>query len=143
MPIGGVTLGVPVSIANGETYVATPAHRGKPSQDKSSWSISVPDEVQCFEKASLSGWSGNGHRWGNWSASGKLAPLGTNHWNEELHIARFVDGGATAPWHGFPADYRRRTQDRPPAQVLFAWRDAGLIEKHMVAKIRMGKRCSL
>jgi hypothetical protein len=140
---GGVTPGVAVTTASGDLYISSPAHRGRPSPSKSSWILSLPEEVRCFEQASTNGWASGRHRWGNWLTAGKLTPLGMNHWSEELHIARFVDGGPNTPWHGFPADYRRNKQDRPPVHVLAAWRDAGIIEKHVIAKIRMGKRCSL
>ena len=62
---------------------------------------------------------------------------------ESLFFGKFVDGSAIAIWHGYPADYRRRTQDRPPISVLQVRVMRGLVQKHHVAKIPGGMQCSL
>lgn len=69
------------------------------------------------------------------------APLGLTVRNEPAFIAKFRE--TDDYWSGYPADYRNFSHDRPATSVLVKWRDAGIIAKHEIAKIRGGQRCSL
>jgi hypothetical protein len=127
---------------DGHRYVVKLDHRSLPSEHKSAWLISVEEEVACFDKALASGWTVRAIGWGLHLAGQKSLVLGENH-VRKLKIGKFVSNPPNILWHGYPADYRSKLQDRPPIAVLSSWRDAGIIKKHEMTRVRRGKPCCL
>jgi hypothetical protein len=127
---------------NGAVYTPLSKHRGLATASRSVWIVSVRDEIQCFVMAFRERWVFDTDGWGLRPLSpGRLQVLGVNGFKERLALAKFV--GADGSWHGYPADYRRRVQDRPPMHLLRTWRASEILRKHQMAKISSGKQCNL
>ena len=141
--MAGPVVGSPFATSTGQFYTPFLRHRGTPDQHRSVWTEPVEGEVACFVEAWEQAWGErDGLLWGNARDDSGLRPLGLNGHREELWFAKFVRASSPAPWHGYPADYRRRKQDRPPTRVLVQWREAGIITKHEAARIAGGRRCN-
>src|SRR5688572_32569235 len=110
-------------------YLASSAHRRK-QKDKSRWTISIDDEIECFILSQISNWVETAKAWGLRLNRNSLEQVGENPQREALKLAKFVDSSGNNVWHGYPADYVRNNQDRPGMVVLLAWRALGIIEKH-------------
>lgn len=125
-------------------YYASSAHR-KSLASKSYWTVTIDEEVTCFIESQKKGWITTTICWGFISNTPKkeFLVLGLNKYNEELKIAKYVAKSSGGVWHGYPADYRRNTQDRPEMDILMDWKTKGHIEKHYINKIRQGKKCKL
>ena len=137
-------MGFPCTTAVGQPYSALARHRGRPGRRHSVWLISIPEEVACFDRAWQGEWGNMGDElWGHIDSGQRLEPLGLNGHQEKLWFAKFVRAVRASPWHGYPADYRRKAQDRPPTRVLHQWRDLGILAKHQVAKVASGRPCKL
>jgi hypothetical protein len=68
--------------------------------------------------------------------------LGTSHDGQRvLFFARFTTSRGK-PWHGYPADWVRRTSDIPDARLLGAWEKFG-VRRATQRKILKGQRCVL
>lgn len=119
------------------------SHHRKNKKNKSIWTITREEEVDCFVLAQTNNWKQDFVSWGIIHDGTAIKELGTNPQNEILKLAKFVDSNNNDIWHGYPADYIRNDQDRPNMSVLQAWRTKKYIEKHHVTKIRQGKECSL
>ena len=124
-------------------YYIHPKHRGPPTNESCTWIIPVDDEVALFEAALPTARSPGQICWAAETGGRRLRTVGINVHRELLYFGKFVDGSVISGWHGYPADYRRRTQDRPPISVLKIWVNQGLLHKHHVAKISGGKKCNL
>ncbi|MCG3771480.1 MAG: hypothetical protein JW384_02666 [Nitrosomonadaceae bacterium] len=126
----------------GFTYQIHPDHRnGTPG--KSQWIIPATDEVKSFEQAVALGCIDFKSGWGLHCPNGIPESLGRTTTQHEVKIAKFVENLMPVFWHGYPADYRRKPQDRCPVSVLQTWHTVGYIEKYEIARVRSGKRCSL
>lgn len=125
-----------------QKYIVSSAHRRK-QKDKSRWTVSLDVEVQCFIQCQRAPWVEDTTGWGIIPNGNSLIELGVNCINEKLKIAKFVDSASTGLWHGYPADYMRKAQDRPGMLTLQAWLRNGHIQKHHLTKIRQGKTCNL
>ena len=137
-------MGRTYTTAVGQAYVALPRHRGRAARRHSVWTVPVPTEVACFVQAWQASWGvGCGELWGHSRPDSRLEPLGLNGHGENLWFGKFVQSAPSSPWHGYPADYRRRAQDRPPTKVLHQWRDLGVLAKHQAAKVASGRPCKL
>lgn len=129
----------------GFPYVSKNYHRNG-NRNKSQWksAVTVKVEVAIFLKAHKQGQS---HVWGYYLRGGVAAALGTSPSSTQpvvdLFIAKFNGQENPQVWSGYPADYRRNPQDRPPTSVLSEWATAGLIAKHEISRVRGGKRCAL
>jgi hypothetical protein len=129
----------------GFPYVSKNYHRNG-NGNKSQWKtpVTVSMEVNIFLAAYKIGES---LAWGYYRHCDVLAPLGSSRLSlnpvVDLFIAKFI--GQTHPtlWSGYPADYRRNVQDRPPTSVLSEWADGGIIAKYEISRIRGGKKCNL
>lgn len=135
--------GSTITVRTNVQYFVHPKHRGNPTENSCTWRISVPDEVALFRKALPAGFCPGQNYWAAEVQNGRLRPVGINVHRETLIFGKFVDGSARSLWHGYPADYRRHPQDRPPISVLQSWVTQGLLEKHHIAKISGGKQCNL
>lgn len=127
----------------GVQYMPISKHRGKPTKDRSVWTRTVAEEVECFRLALNNDWGHAAELWGHRRSLDRLDQLGRNWCNESLWFGKFIRSQSNSPWHGYPADYRRRPQDRPPTAVLVRWRDLGAIEKYQVARVAGGQQCGL
>ena len=137
-PIGGS----PFLTEVGEHYLPLPKHRGVAGPERSVWTTPVLEEVTCFVQAWEGSWGANtSELWGHRGGSQGLQAVGRNVHGELLWFGKFVRAVPTSPWHGYPADYRRKVHDRPPVSILTRWRDLGILAKHQVAKIAAGRRC--
>lgn len=132
-----------ITIREDVRYFIHPKHRGSPTRDSCTWTISVDDEVALCKAALSTARSPGQECWAAEAEGRRLRKVGINVYRESLIFGKFVDGSAIAIWHGYPADYRRRTQDRPPISVLQVWVMRGLLQKHHVAKISGGMQCNL
>ena len=65
--------------------------------------------------------------------------LGRNNVNPELIIAKFVNSTPTI-WHGYPADYVQKNQDRPTLDVLNKMYSNGLISAKEMKRISKGQK---
>ena len=68
-----------------------------------------------------------------------LPILGVNNVNPELKIAKFVHSTPTI-WHGYPADYIQKNQDRPTLDVLMKMHSNGLITAKEMKRISKGQK---
>jgi hypothetical protein len=125
-------------------YKIRSVHRRHGNSEKCIWTISLQEEVDCFKTSADEKWLEDTKGWGlKMNSAGGLSEIGISERQEVLKIAKFVDSGSTREWHGYPADYCRRNQDRPSMKVLMDWKDRGLINKTKMDKIKQYKRCSL
>lgn len=130
----------------GEIYIVVDYHR-KASYiaNKSQWLVTIDEEMDCFRNTINNNWKENENGWGiRWDAGHRvLVVLGKSVSQYDLKIAKFTKDVNLNHWHGYPADWQQRTQDRPPIKILNDWRTTGFISKHKMAKIRNGKKCDL
>ncbi|RZJ44149.1 MAG: hypothetical protein EOO19_12230 [Chryseobacterium sp.] len=124
-------------------YIISSQHRKVGNVNKSIWTISFDEEVDCFVTAINGKWIAGNEAWGVKVNGGSVQVVGKNIANAELKLAKFVDGTSTNVWHGYPADYMSKSQDRPITDILRNWVKAGYISKAAMNKIRTGKACSL
>ena len=124
------------------TYQPNPAHRNN-TPGKSQWAVSLPDEQAIFLQSVNEQWLSAECGWGLHLVEGAPSYLGVaqDHLTE-VFFAKFV-GKSTSPWHGYPADHVRNSQDVPHEEVLSAWMQRHLISRAKVRKILRGKRCHL
>jgi len=125
------------------TYIISSQHRATGNPNKTVWTVNFDDEVNCFTQSKTFEWIENNYGWGLKVIDSVLQYIGHNFENETLKIAKFVDGSANDVWHGYPADYLRRSQDRPPTFVLKNWVEQGYLTKAKMNKIRRGQSCNL
>ena len=124
-------------------YIISSQHRRKGNPNKCIWTINHDEEVACFTETMISGWKSGTEAWGLRVVNNILQVIGINNDTKELKLAKFVDGSETNVWHGYPADYMRRAQDRPTTIILKAWVDTGFLTKSKMSKIRLGQSCNL
>ena len=123
-------------------YYISSAHR-RVQRNKSRWTTTLEQEVECFVSSQINNWVEEICSWGIVQNGNSLLILGQNPQNESLKIAKFVAKNNDNVWHGYPADFCRNIQDRPSITILQNWRTNGHIEKHHITKIRQGKQCNL
>ncbi len=124
-------------------YIISSQHRRTGNPHKSIWTITFDEEVECFINAMNGNWKTEAVAWGIKVLDDVLHVVGLNTNNQELKIAKFVDGNKTNVWHGYPADYMSKSQDRPETVILKTWVDNGYITKAKMSKIRLGQSCNL
>jgi len=132
-------------------YIVVAYHRDNSRGKKSKWVINEEEELECFIASQEEMWVDEHTAWGikyEFVEEKKtlkiiIDAVGVSEHDEDLHIAKFVDSNENNTWHGYPADYRRKKQDIPPADVLSAWMEAGILKKHQASKIKRGKKCNL
>jgi len=125
-------------------YIISSQHRKIGNPNKSIWKISFRAEVKCFIWTISENWINQTEAWGvKIDKTNTLEIVGLNDNGERLKIAKFVDGNGNDVWHGYPADYMNKTQDRPTTTILKVWVDNGYISKSKMSKIRRGQPCNL
>jgi hypothetical protein len=124
-------------------YIISSQHRKTGNMNKSTWTISHDEEVECFVLSKISNWTVDYIGWGVKLAGRVLQIVGRNDANSELKFAKFVDGSKKNIWHGWPADYKNRKQDIPATNVLLSWNNSKYISKSHVRKIKQQISCNL
>lgn len=123
-------------------YIISSQHRnGNPN--KSIWTISYEEEVNCFIETITKNWKENSVAWGVKVINDLIQVVGLNNAKVELKLAKFVDGSNKNVWHGYPADYMNKSQDRPTTDILKNWVVNGYLTKAKMSKIRLGQSCNL
>ncbi|MBL7840604.1 MAG: hypothetical protein JNJ75_10720 [Cyclobacteriaceae bacterium] len=103
----------------------------------------MDEEVNCFVQAIKENWKVGSQAWGLKIVNTVIQVVGHNSRNRELKLAKFIVGNDKDIWHGYPADYMMRAQDRPATDILKAWVNNGYISKAKMSKIRLGHSCNL
>lgn len=124
-------------------YIISSQHRRKGNIHKCIWIISLDEEVNCFVQAIKENWKVGSQAWGLKIVNTVIQVVGHNSRNRELKLAKFIVGNDKDIWHGYPADYMMRAQDRPATDILKAWVNNGYISKAKMSKIRLGHSCNL
>ena len=124
-------------------YKVHPPHRnGNPR--KSQWTISEPDEIECFRAAFRNNWRVGATTWGLHLVEQQPDWLGVSKDRaNRLFIAKFVSDAKTGPWHGYPADYRNNQHDIPSESILGKWLMETKLSAAKIRKIARGQPCSL
>jgi len=141
--------GMAINTRIGQSYIWNMQHRnGNPN--KSQWIINHNQEIHVFEYSYGANWISRKQNkkfsWGLNLINEVPSVLGETAKNCELplqfvRIAKFVEG--TQTWHGYPANYRCNSQDRPDPKILENWYTRGYIRKDEIKKVRNMKPCSL
>ena len=124
-------------------YIISSQHRRKGNPKKCVWIITFNEEVDCFIQAINQNWKDGDEAWGLKLHNTTLQILGENNDNDELKLAKFIDGNNNDIWHGYPADHMNRPQDIPTEAILKIWVSKHYITKSKMNKIRRGQACSL
>lgn len=128
------------NLGDGHYYTSVSQHRHRTNSEKSRWTVSIQEEIDCFIVSKSNAWNHPGNNkmigWGIISHEGRFKILGENCEYNDLKIAKFF--GINNKWHGFPADYRNNEADRPPMNILLKW-----VDKTKMRKIRGGQKCNL
>ena len=124
-------------------YIISSKHREKTNPVKSYWVIEYVEELECFINNYVNNHKVDNLTWGFIQDESSLKVLGINTFQEELKLAKFIDSSKINIWHGYPADDRRKAQDRPCSIVLKKWVDSKIITKSKMLKIRQGQTCNL
>ena len=124
-------------------YLISSQHRRRGNVNKCVWTISFDEEVECFVNTISNQWKIGSAAWGVKVTNKIPQVVGVNNSREELKLAKFVGGIKTNIWHGYPADYMNRSQDRPATLILQSWVKKGYITKAKMTKIRLGQPCNL
>lgn len=133
----------PYEIEEEVKYASVSQHRRYTNSNKSQWLISIAEELSCFTLCYEKQWIDADCGWGVHLVNNRMQILGKNNVGDLYKIAKFVYGNQAGFWHGYPADYRGKNQDRPSYVVLESWREEGIIRKHQIRKIRSGMACNL
>lgn len=122
-------------------YKIHPHHRQTGLPNKSTWSISYQEEINCFVFTYNSNYIeinfGFGFLLNN---TRKLEVIGTSINDKKLKFAKFVDGNNNHRWHGYPADYINNKQDKPSEELLLLWKNSGIITKPQFKRVK-GRIC--
>lgn len=143
LPDKEINIGEKFEPVNKLRYIASSKHRETTNPKKSYWTIEYIEELQCFINCYQKDYNYENLTWGLINENSILRVLGKNNFDEELKIAKFIDSSQNDLWHGYPADYRRKNQDRPNIDVLKKWVNENIITKAKMLKIRQGQKCNL
>lgn len=112
---------------------------------KSQWSISTADEINCFNQSVASRWScSKNFQWGLCINGATPVYLGVSQLPQQysLFVAKFVSD-QQSNWHGYPVAPWLSPFDKPSKNVVDIWKNSGLITSSQRARIMRGKLCSL
>lgn len=124
-------------------YIIASQHRKTGNPKKCIWLITRKDEIDCFVYSKQANWQVEYICWGLKLVDSIPQAIGKNPNKEILKIAKFINGNRHDTWHGYPADYLRRSQDIPATKILQIWTNKGYISKSDFRKIRQGMPCGL
>jgi len=124
-------------------YIISSQHRRTGNPNKSVWTITYDEEIECFIQSMNGKWKLDTQAWGLKVVNNVIQIIGLSPDNQELKLAKFVDGNNINVWHGYPADYMKKSQDRPTTNILQIWVRSGFITKAKMSKIRLGQSCNL
>ena len=126
-------------------YIISSHHRRiHGNRNKSRWTISHDEEVECFIFSKNSNWVQDiTICWGIKLLNKRLQVVGVNFANKDLKIAKFIDGNGNNVWHGYPADFKNKIQDIPYIDILVIWKNYNYIGKSDVRKIKQQQSCNL
>lgn len=138
----------------GELFKTTAKHRNSANPAASVWSINISDEYNCFIEAlsytDSSQVTNISYKsldetlcWGVNIDSTRLQSLGYNNLTNELFFGKFTKHIHNNEWHGYPADFIKKTQDRPPLNFLVSLEENGLLTKNKMKKISRGQKCRI
>ena len=134
-----------ISFSNNEDvkYSPNPQHRNN-NPCKSQWIISEGEEIECFKVAYGKGWTNDKNAWGFHYSQSNITYLGKGEDRTvSLFIAKFKNDVPHNNWHGYPADYQRRSHDIPDTNVLNNWKNNNILPKAKIRKIMAGQPCKL
>lgn len=126
-------------------YTPNPQHRNSSfSAQKSQWTITIHEEIECFTMATGAPWFGKDCYWGLCPGQSSLRPVGMAPPPHScpVHFAKFV-GDTLHNWHGYPIAHWVAPYDKPPEVVLKGWQTNGIISKPQFSRILRGKKCAL
>jgi len=129
-------------------YASLAYHRNNTRKsEKSQWRISIKEEFQVFNDCFINfSWFDNHIGWGIYldpETKSNMLQIGISTIKNPLHFIKYVDGGKDNMWHGYPADYLRKIQDKPSSIFLNEIYSRGFISKPQYSKIKKGKKCNL
>lgn len=127
-------------------YIPHPDHRNR-TREKSQWTIEIAEELDCFRRSIELNKHQQLGAWGLHLVDDMPAYLGvykvqSGRPREPLFLAKFVDGGGTDQWHGYPVDHRDPS-DKPTPDILNYWYRSGLLKGSKIRKITQGQPCKL
>ena len=126
-----------------KNYLISSQHRRRGNPNKCRWTITLEEEVECFIQSIDSNWIDGAFAWGLHFVNDTIDVLGLNNDDEDLKLAKFINSDGTIIYHGYPADYINRSQDRPTNNILKMWVNSGHITKAKMTKINRGYSCNL
>lgn len=124
-------------------FVSSHHRRTRGNNNKSIWTISNDEEVECFIFSKNSNWVDGSICWGLRLLNNVIQVIGRNPAREDLKIAKFVDGTNNNIWHGYPADCKNKKQDIPNTEVLTIWKNNNYLSKSDVRKLKQQLPCNL
>ena len=124
---------------NGEDYVFIKKHRTFGNPNASVWTCTLKEEFDLAEDGLKSQYIENKKDLQAYNLKKGLLILGRNNINPELRIAKFINSTPTV-WHGYPADYVQKNQDRPTLDVLNKMYSNGLISAKEMKRISKGQK---
>lgn len=130
-------VGKTVSVATVQ-YLFYEKHRGVPTAEISVWKVEFQKELECFKESFESDWKVDNNSWGFIRDGNGYEVLGNNLSNPQLYFAKFV-GDDHNVWHGYPADFKNKPNDKPKQAVLQKWKDGKIINKPVLRKIQQGQ----
>jgi len=124
-------------------YSPNPEHRND-NRRKSQWTITEGEEIECFRVAYDKGWRSGKNAWGLHHRQNAVTYLGRGEDRSiDLFIAKFKNDVPHNTWHGYPADYQRKSQDIPDAEILRDWVANNFLTKPKMRKIMASQPCRL
>lgn len=132
-------VGITVTVNQEIKYLFYEKHRGKATNSISVWDANFTDELSCFKECVNRQWIFENNGWGHIKISDdEYMVLGHNSFNPVLRFAKFV-GDNTGLWHGYPADFKQKPNDKPKNVILLRWLNEKFISKHVYRKIQQGQ----
>jgi hypothetical protein len=129
-------------------YIINPHHRNS-NTNKSQWTISVGDEIGCFNHAKHQNWLTANKGWGLHIVNSAPNWLGVaQDQTTQLFVAKFVGNPSNSAasgteWHGYPANYRVNNQDIPDEDILQKWLNTNILPAAKIRKLAKGQPCNL
>lgn len=134
-----------------ETYVWNRNHRSMARTRKGRWSIDQDNEERlfchCRQNGLVKQWKDKTCMgWNILFQNNKLQVLGKGLSQSgtliDVKVCKFVEGNMGL-WHGYPIDYRRRTEDTICDNALNYWLKMGVIDKSEIIDIKKREESSL